>query len=142
MMTLTVADRIASAQPVPPARPRRAPWTVHVLGTLVLALAAVTSYGAYYFTMVFEDPRPGVGSWAFLVGFLAINVVAAVAAIGLWRRSRRGWQVLAAYGVVGILWCIAKLVFWHEWESLAFGAANVVGLVLLAASPTRRHASR
>ena len=45
----------------------------------------------------------------------------------------------SAYGVVGILWCIAKLVFWQETEALAFGVVNVVCLALLAAPRTRRY---
>lgn len=120
----------------------RTPWTVHVLGTVTLLLALVTSYGAIYFSFFFEDPDPGPGSWAFVAGFLAINVVAATSAVGLWRGRRLAWQVLVGYGVLGILWCIAKLVFWSETESLVFGAANVLGLALLAAPATRRHASR
>ena len=136
MTTLTSGNTACPA----PVVPVRTPWTVHVLSTIVLALAAVTSYGAYYFTFVFEDPEPGPGSWAFLAGFLAINAVAAASAIGLWRGRRSAWQLLLGYGVLGIVWCIAKLVFWHEWESLVFGAANLLGLALLAAPRTRRHA--
>jgi peptidoglycan/LPS O-acetylase OafA/YrhL len=120
----------------------RTPWTVHLLGAVVLLLAAVTSYGAYYFTFVFEDPDPGPGSWLFLLGFWTINAVAAAAAVALWRGRRWGWQVLLGYGVLGILWCIAKLVFWSEVESLVFGAANVAGLALLLAPRTRAHTSR
>ena len=137
MTQLHVAEHAATPETEPGAR---TPWTVHVLGAVVMLLAAVTSYGAYYFTMVFENPDPGPGSFAFLVGFLAINLVAAASAIGLWRGRRLAWQVLVGYGVLGILWCIAKLVFWHEWESLVFGVANVLGLALLAAPSTRRHA--
>ncbi|HEY0774986.1 MAG TPA: hypothetical protein VGD51_12935 [Nocardioidaceae bacterium] len=39
--------------------------------------------------------------------------------------------------MAGILWCIAKLVFWSEEESLVFGAANVLALWLMTARPTR-----
>jgi len=120
----------------------RAPWTVHVLGAVTMLLALVTSYGAIYFSFYFEDPDPGLGSWVFVVAFLTINVVAASSAVGLWRGRRLAWQVLVGYAVLGILWCIAKLVFWSETESLVFGAANVLGLAFLAAPPTRRHASR
>ena len=48
------------------------------------------------------------------------------------------WALLG-YGVLGILWCIAKLVFWSEEESLVFGVANVLGLALLGARRTRDH---
>ena len=97
----------------------------------------VTSYGAIYFSFFFENPDPGPGSWAFVTVFLGINVLAATAAYGLLRGRRLGWQLLVAYGVLGILWCIAKLVFWSETESLVFGVANVLGLALLAAPRTR-----
>jgi hypothetical protein len=116
-----------------------APWTVRVLAGVVLALAAVTSYGAIYFSFFFENPDPGLGSWAFAIGFLAINAVAATSAVGLLRGRGWAWQVLLGYGVLGILWCIAKLVFWAEIESLVFGAANIAGLALLYAPRTREH---
>lgn len=117
----------------------KAPWTVRTLSTVVVLLALVTSYGAVYFSFFFEDPDPGLGSWAFAIGFIAINVVATGAAVGLVRGSRLGWRLLVGYGVLGILWCIAKLVFWSETESLVFGALNVLGLALLAAPRTRGH---
>jgi hypothetical protein len=116
-----------------------APWTVKVLGSLVVLLALVTSYGAIYFSFYFEDPQPGFGSWIFAIVFIGINVAATAAAVALVRGSRLGWSVLVGYGLLGILWCIAKLVFWQETESLLFGVANVLGLVLLATRRTRRH---
>ena len=133
-MTQLVTPVAATAAPSD-----RAPWTVKVLSAIALLLALVTSYGAIYFTFFFEDPEPGVGSWAFVTTFFAINAVAAVSAVALLRGSRTGWQVLVGYGVLGILWCIAKLVFWQEIESLVFGVANVLGLVLLAVPRTRRY---
>jgi hypothetical protein len=48
-------------------------------------------------------------------------------------------KALLAYGVAGILWCIAKLVFWSEEEALVFGAANVLALWLMTARSTRDH---
>ena len=57
--------------------------------------------------------------------------------MALLRGSRAGWRTLVGYGVVGLLWCAAKLVFWHEAESLVFGAANVLFMLLLAAPATR-----
>ncbi len=135
MSTLTAAPR-------PTSDPTRTPWTVHVLGTITLLLALVTSYGAIYFSFFFEDAKVTTGSVAFAIGFIAINVVAAGAALGLWRGRRAAWQVLVGYGVLGILWCIAKLVFWSETEALVFGVANVLALAMLAAPRTREHASR
>ena len=120
------------------ARPT-APWTARILAGLVFLLALVTSYGAIYFTFFFENPDPGPGSWVFVTAFLAINVLATTAAVGLLRGRLLGWRLLVAYGVLGILWCIAKLVFWSETESLAFGATNALTLVLLAAPRTRAY---
>jgi hypothetical protein len=118
---------------------RRSPWTVRVVAAIVLLLAVVTSYGAIYFSFYFENPDVGLGNYVFAAVFLAINVTAATAAVGLVRGSLTGWRVLVGYGVLGIAWCIAKLVFWQEEEAMLFGAANVVYLVLLAARSTRQH---
>ena len=121
------------------AHPTRAPWTVTVLTTITLPLAVVTSYGAIYFSFFFENPDPGLGSWVFVTAFLAINAVAAVSAVAMFRGSRAGWQVLLGYGALGIVWCGVKLVFWQETESLVFGASNVVMRLLSAAPRTRRY---
>jgi cation transport ATPase len=118
---------------------RRTPWTVRVAAAIVLLLAVVTSYGAIYFSFYFQDPEVGLGSYAFVAAFLAINVTAAAAAASLLRGSSTGWRVLVGYGVLGIVWCIAKLVFWQEEEAMLFGAANVAYLVLLMARRTRQH---
>lgn len=133
-----MSQLVSTAAPSTPAR--KAPWTVKVLSTVIVLLALVTSYGAIYFTFYFENPDPGLGSWVFVTVFIAINVLATVSAVALVHGSRTGWRVLVGYGVLGILWCIAKLVFWHETESLVFGTSNVLALGLLAAPRTRRHA--
>ena len=54
----TAADRLE-------ARGARAPWTVKVLIGVVSLLVLVTSYGAIYFSFFFENPDPGLGTWAF-----------------------------------------------------------------------------
>lgn len=132
-------SQLVSSAVAPSATDRKAPWTVKVLSTVTVLLALVTSYGAIYFSFYFEDPDPGIGSWVFVTVFVAINVVATASAVGLVRGSRLAWQVLIGYGVLGVLWCIAKLVFWQETEALVFGAANIAALALLGARPTRRH---
>ena len=78
----------------------------------------------------------------FVVVFLGMNAVAAAWPSALWRGRRAGWQLLVAYGVVGILWCIAKLVFRSETESLVFGVANVLALAMLLTPRTRAYAVR
>ena len=135
MTQLNSTDHIAADRRE--TRGARAPWTVKVLTGVVSLLVLVTSYGAIYFSFFFENPDPGLGTWAFVTVFLGINVLAGTAAYGLLRGRRLGWQLLVAYGVISILWCIAKLVFWSETESLVFGVANVLGLALLAAPSTR-----
>ena len=135
MTHTTVLDAITTEQP------GRSPWQVRVLVTIVGLLSLVTSYGAIYFSFYFEDPDPGVGTWAFVTTFLGINLVAAVSAVGLARGRRVAWRVLAGYTVLGMLWCVAKLVFWQETEALVFGVLNLVCLGLLLAPRTRSHAS-
>ena len=132
-MNNVVADRPAAATV------SRTPWQVRTLAVIVALLALVTSYGAIYFSFYFEDPDPGVGTWVFVTVFLGLNVIAAVAARGLVARNETGRRVLLGYTVLGILWCIAKLVFWSETEALVFGALNVVCLGLLLAPRTRAH---
>ena len=134
-------SQLVSNTPATSTEARKAPWTVKVLSAVTVLLALVTSYGSVYFSFYFENPDPGLGSWIFAITFIAINVVATAAVVALVRGHRLGWQVLVGYGVLGILWCIAKLVFWHETEALVFGAANVLTLGLLAAPRSRRHVS-
>ncbi len=130
-------SQLATAAPTTPVR--KAPWTVKVLSTVTVLLALVTSYGAIYFSFYFEDPDPGLGSWVFVIVFIAINVVATASTLALVKGSRTAWKVLLGYGVLGILWCVAKLVFWHETESLVFGAFNMLALGLLTAPRTRTY---
>ena len=135
-MNHTVADQPVA---VTTATATRSPWQVRTLATIVTLLALVTSYGAIYFSFYFENPDPGLGSWAFVVGFLSINVSALVAVRSLLAGRAAGHRLLLTYSVLGILWCIAKLVFWAETEALIFGVLNVVCLALLTAPRTRRH---
>ena len=136
-MNHTVADRPATAAPT-----GRTPWQVRALAVVVTLLALVTSYGAIYFSFFFEDPDPGVGTWVFVTVFLSLNVTAAAAVRSLVRGTEAARRVLLGYSVLGILWCVAKLVFWQETESLVFGALNVVCLGLLVAPRTRSHTTR
>jgi hypothetical protein len=127
------------AAPAPSVGAGRPPVTLWVTTVLTLLLALVSSYGSIYFSFYFEDPDPGIGSWTFVAGFIAIAVTGAASAIAALRGSRTGWRMLAGYGVLGILWCIAKLVFWQEVEALVFGAVNLLILGMLFAPRTRRY---
>ena len=137
MNDTTVIDTTTPAA----ARTTRSPWQVRLLAGIVILLALVTSYGAIYFSFWFEDPEPGLGSWAFVIAFIGINVVALVAARGLVRGNARSHRVLVGFTVLGMLWCVAKLVFWQETEALVFGALNLGCLALLLAPRTRHHAA-
>lgn len=127
------------AAPAPSVGAARPPVTLWVTTVFTLLLALVSSYGSIYFSFYFEDPDPGIGSWTFVAGFIAIAVTGAASAIAALRGSRTGWRMLAGYGVLGILWCIAKLVFWQEVEALVFGAVNLLILGMLFAPRTRRY---
>ena len=117
-------------------------WQIRLVAVLTTLLVLVTSYGAIYFSFYFEDPDPGLGTWAFVTVFLAINVTAAVALAGVLRRSPRARTVLVGYGALGVLWSIAKLVFWQETEALVFGLVNLACIALLVAPSSRRHVGR
>lgn len=116
---------------------RRLPMSVRVASTLTLLMAAVTSYGAYYFSFVFEDPQPGAGTYAFVTLFWAITLTASVAAVGLLRGSETARRVLVVYAWAEILWTVAKLVFWQETEALVFGVVSV-GVLLVFRSRAAR----
>jgi hypothetical protein len=130
-----MSDLVTAHAPAsPPAAGRgRAPLPLWAAAVLTWLLAVVTSYGSIYFSFYFEDPDPGWGSWLFVVVFIAIAALASGSAVAMVRGSATGRRVLVGYGVLGIAWCVAKLVFWHEAEALVFGAVNVAVLALLAA---------
>jgi hypothetical protein len=124
-------SQLATSRPATPGAGSGAPAAVWSATVITALLTVVTSYGAVYFSFFFEDPEPGLGSWAFVTVFIAINITAATAAARLVRGNATARRVLVGYGVLGVLWCIAKLVFWSETEALVFGAANVLLLGLL-----------
>ena len=115
--------------PAPDTAARR-PASVVAAAVVTVLHALVTSYGAYYFTFVFEDPEPTLFSYGFVALFWAIAGTGAVAAVRTAQGSESGRRVLVAYCAVGIVWTAAKLVFWSETEALVFGVLALgVGLV-------------
>jgi hypothetical protein len=114
---------------------------VALAAVLVTLLALVTAYGAFYFSFVFENPPVRPGAVVFVAAYWALDAAAVAAGIGLLRGRRLGRQALLAYVVWGVLFCMAKIIFWHETEALVFGGASLVLLALLAAPSTRRYAS-
>ncbi len=132
-MTVQTAPALATT----PAAGRR-PRSVLVVCLLTLLAAVVTSYGAYYFSFVFEDPSPGAGTYAFVTVFWAIALTAALAAVGLLRGSETARRVLVGYGWAQVAWTVAKLVFWQETEALVFGAVTVATLAVVHGRAARR----
>jgi hypothetical protein len=73
----------------------------------------------------------------FAVAFVAIAVAGIIAAITLSRGSERGRRGVIAYAAFGILFTLAKLVWWQETEAIVFGALDVVLLLLVSARRVR-----
>ena len=118
----------------------RSPWTVRVVAGLLVLLPLVTAYGAFYFTYVYDggsDAGP-LGA-LFVAGFWAVAGTAVASGIGLLRGSRRAQRVILGYCAAMTLWTVAKLVFWHEVESLVFEVVTVAVAGLTLAPGTRRY---
>ena len=101
-------------------------------------IAMVTSGGAVYFSLLWsEAPEVTVWTVLFAVGFVAIAIAGIIAAIALSRGSERGRRGVIAYAAFGILFTLAKLVWWQETEAIVFGALDVVLLLLVSARRVR-----
>lgn len=118
----------------------RTPFTVWAAAALTVAIALVTSYGAAYFSLFWEQAPPrSPATWSFAVAFVAIAAVGVAAAVAVVRGSNTARKVLVGYAVFGILFTAAKLIWWQETEALVFGALDVVLIALAMARPTRNH---
>jgi hypothetical protein len=117
---------------------RHRPATVWVATVLTYALAAVTSYGATYFTLFWEGaPQRSVGTVLFVVAFIAVAVTGVAAATNVFKGSNTARKVLIGYALFGICFTVAKLIWWQETEATVFGAADVA-LIALAMSRSVR----
>jgi hypothetical protein len=114
------------------------PLTATVALGLTPLIAVVTSGGAVYFSLLWSE-APAVTVWTvlFAVAFVAIAVAGIIAAIALSRGSERGRRGVIAYAAFGILFTLAKLVWWQETEAIVFGALDVVLLLLVSARRVR-----
>jgi hypothetical protein len=114
------------------------PVTATVALGLTPLIAVVTSGGAVYFSLLWSE-APAVTVWTvlFAVAFVAIAVAGIIAAIALSRGSERGRRGVIAYAAFGILFTLAKLVWWQETEAIVFGALDVVLLLLVSARRVR-----
>ena len=111
----------------------RRPTSAVVAAVVTVLHALVTSYGAYYFSFVFEDPEATLFSYGFVALFWAIAATGSVAAVRTAQGSESGRRLLLAYCGLGLVWTAAKLVFWSETEALVFGVV-ALGVALVARS--------
>lgn len=105
---------------------------------MLVVLPLVTSYGAFYFTYLYEGGTDaGLLGGLFVAFFWAVSATGLKAGLGLLRGNRRAQAVVLSYCLAMVLWTVAKLVFWHETEALVFGVAALV-VAALSSSPSAR----
>lgn len=119
------------------------PVGVTIALVLTPVIAAVTSGGAVYFSLLWSQAPP-VTVWTvlFAVAFVAIAIGGVIAAIALARGSEHGRLGLIAYAGFGILFTLAKLVWWQETEATVFGALDVALLLLVSGRRVRDWTAR
>lgn len=106
---------------------------------LTLAIATVTTGGAIYFSLFWaQAPAPSVWTVLFAVGFAAVSALGVVAATALARGSERGRRWVIAYATFGILFTLAKLIWWQETQAIVFGALDIALLLLVSTRRVRR----
>lgn len=105
---------------------------------LTLAIAGATTAGAIYFSLFWaQAPAPSMWTVLFAVGFTAVSALGVVAATNLTRGSERGRQGVIAYATFGILFTLAKLIWWQETEAIVFGALDIALLLLVSSRRLR-----
>lgn len=114
------------------------PAAVVVAAVLTLAIAVVTTGGAVYFSL-FGAEAPTLSVWTvlFAVGFAAASALGVVAAVALTHGSERGRRGVIAYATFGVLFTLAKLIWWQETEAIVFGALDVALLLLVSSRGVR-----
>ncbi|WP_435745835.1 hypothetical protein [Nocardioides sp. SYSU DS0663] len=119
-------------------RHRTRPAVVVAAFVLILALAPVTTGGAVYFSLFWaEAPAPSVGTVLFAVGFATVSALGVMAGVALARGSERGRRGVIAYATFGILFTLAKLIWWQETEAIVFGVVDVALLLLVSSRRAR-----
>src|SRR4051794_35866905 len=104
----------------------RPPVTVVTAAALQLLIAAVTTFGVFYFGLV-DSARPPLAVGLVLVGvYWSVNAVGAAGSIGLLRRRSLGRVVVVGYGVLEFLFSLAKILIWHESPAYLFAALSLV----------------
>jgi hypothetical protein len=105
---------------------------------LTVAIAAVTTGGAIYFSLFWADaPDPSVWTVLFALGFAAVAALGGLAAGAMARRRERGRRGVIAYATFGILFTLAKLIWWQETEAITFGVLDIALLLLVSSRRVR-----
>ena len=120
----------------------RTPFTVWTAAALLAVLPLVSLGGAVYFTFFYEGGVSLVAGLPFVAAFAAISATGVASGVGLVRGLPAARRAALGYVVAMCLWTVAKLVVWHETESLVFGAAALAIGALVLAPATRRHVAR
>ena len=119
--------------------PIRTPITAWAAAVLLTVLPLVSFGGAVYFTFFYEGGASLVAGLPFVAVFAAVSATGVAAGAGLVLGRPAAWRAALAYVVAMTLWTAAKLVVWHETESLVFGVAALAIGALVLAPATRRH---
>jgi hypothetical protein len=135
-----------TAPPVADRSSSRAPWTLHLSAVPLALVAAVTVFGAVYFSThpdpVRPDTAPPEGSWqalVFLVVLLSYAATALACVPALYRRSTRAWQVALGYLAAQVLFGATKYLGLGEDAALVFLVADLLIAVGLLAPATRAY---
>jgi hypothetical protein len=107
--------------------------------TLQLLVAAVTTFGVFYFGLVDSTKPPLAVGLALVAVYWSANAVGVAGSIGLLRRRALGRTVLVGYGVFECLFSLAKILIWHESPAYLFAALSLVLIALVTAPATRRY---
>jgi hypothetical protein len=134
-MSVTVPLTAPAAAPA-----ERCPASVWIAASVMGLLAVVQSYGAYYFSFVFEQPEVRAANVVFVALVWALNATGLAVAVGLVRGRRLAHRLALGYVGWHVAFTAAKLVFWHETEAAGFGVVSLALLALLAAPASRRYA--
>jgi hypothetical protein len=122
------------------ARSSRPPVTVVTAAALQLLVAAVTTFGVFYFGLIDSAKPPLAVGLAMVAGYWSVNAVGVAGSIGLLRRRALGRTVLVGYGVFEFLFSLAKILIWHESPAYLFATLSLVLIALATAPATRRYA--
>lgn len=117
----------------------RSPVAVRAAATLLVLLAAASTFGLVMFSFVWGDHGLGVGA-VFSVVAVATAVTAVAAVPSLLRGDPLGWTVTFIWSCCYTYWSVYKVFAEEEFESTAFLVVGVVVVALLSTRGARAHA--